>query len=261
MTAKNTINGDCYYDLVVDTYNLFHAEGNIEDTSFYKLLIDRLDGAVLEMMCGSGRVLIPLLRQNVDIEGLDCSNEMLASCRGQAQNEGLHCNLYEQYAHEMQLPRQYKTIIFSYSSFALLTDRTEAFDTLCRIYNHLLDGGQLILDMAIPWLSAREEAHDGIWKLSRKGMLPGNHFVHISRVADYNRLENLEHVQIKYEVYKDGKLVDTLLNQMQCRYYGKYELQLLLEKAGFREIRTYGNFQDKEANEGDEIVTFRCFKR
>lgn len=55
MTAKN-INGDCYYDLVVDTYDLFHAEGNINDAPFYKLLIDEFGGAVLEMMCGSGRV-------------------------------------------------------------------------------------------------------------------------------------------------------------------------------------------------------------
>ena len=260
MIAKN-INGDCYYDLVVDTYNLFHTEGNINDAPFYKLLIDEVGGAVLEMMCGSGRVLIPLLRQNVDIDGLDCSNQMLVSCLKKAQCEGLHCNLYEQYAHKMELPRQYKTIIFSYSSFALLTDRTEAFETLCRIHNYLSDGGQLILDMAIPWLSAQEEAHDGIWKLSRKGMLPDNRFVHISQVANYNRLENLEYTQIKYEVYRDGELIDTLLNQMQCRYYGKYELQLLLEKAGFSKIRTYGSFQDREANESDRIVTFRCFKK
>lgn len=131
----------------------------------------------------------------------------------------------------------------------------------CRIHNHLSDGGQLVLDMAIPWLSAPELAHDGIWKLSRKGMLPDNRFVHISRVANYNRLENLEYTQIKYEVYKDDKLINTLLNKMQCRYYGKYELQLLLEKAGFCEISTYGNFRDKEADEGDRIVIFRCFKR
>ena len=68
-------------------------------------------------------------------------------------------------------------------------------------------------------------------------------------------------MQIKYEVYRDGKLIETLLNEMQCRYYGKYELQLLLEKAGFCAIRTYGDFQDKEADEGDRVVTFRCFKK
>lgn len=212
-------------------------------------------------MCGSGRVLIPLLRQNIDVDGLDCSNEMLASCREKAQSEGLDCGLYEQYAHEMELPRQYKTIIFSYSSFALLTDRTEAFEALRRIYNHLLDGGQLILDMAIPWFSAQEEADEGIWKLSRKGMLPGNRFVHISRVANYNRLENLEYTQIKYEIYQNGKLTDTLLNQMQCRYYGKHELQLLLEKAGFCDISIYGSFQVREVNNSDRTVSFRCFKR
>lgn len=256
---KNTYNGDCYYGLVVETYNKFHPQGNIKDTAFYKSLIDEVDGAVLEMMCGSGRVLIPLLRQNVDIDGLDCSNEMLASCREQLLEENLNCNLYEQYAHEMELPRKYKTIILSYSSFALIIDRNQAFETLRKIYHHLEDGGQLILDMAIPWLSDKV-ADDGIWKLSRKGMLSDNRFVHISKASEYNRLEQLENSQIKYEVYQNGKLIDTFLNEMQCRYYGKYELQLLLEKAGFCEIRTYGEFQDKKASHGDEVVSFRCFK-
>jgi len=145
---KNNYNGDCYYGLVVETYNKFHPQGNINDAVFYKQLIDEINGAVLEIMCGSGRVLIPLLRQNIDIDGLDCSNEMLASCREQVFNEGLNCNLYEQYAHEMELPRKYKTIIFSYSSFALIIDRNQAFETLCKIYHYLEDGGQLILDMA-----------------------------------------------------------------------------------------------------------------
>ena len=161
----------------------------------------------------------------------------------------------------MELPRRYETVLFPYSSFALLTDRSEAFDTLCRIYAHLEDEGQLILDMSIPWLSIEEEASDGIWKLSRKGILPDKRFVHISQVTNHNRLEQLEHVETKYEVYTDSKLTDTLLTQMQCRYYGKYELQLLLEKAGFCRIRTYGSFKDKEAEDGDQVITFRCFKK
>ena len=258
---KNSYNGDCYYGLVVETYNLFHPQENINDAAFYKKLIDEVDGAVLEIMCGSGRVLIPLLRQNIDIDGLDCSNEMLASCREQVLNEDLNCNLYEQYAHEMKLPRKYKTIILSYSSFALIVDRNQAFATLSKIYQHLEDGGQLLLDMAIPWLSNKEQADAGIWKLSRKGFLSDNRLVHISKASEYNLLEQLEYSQIKYEVYQHGKLVDALVDEIQCRYYGKYELQLLLEKSGFCKIRTYGDFQYKEATKEDEVVTFRCFKK
>jgi hypothetical protein len=76
----------------------------------------------------------------------------------------------------------------------------------------------------------------------------------------HNRMEQLEDVQLRYDVYRGGKLVDTLLTQMQVRYYGKYELELLLKTAGFSKVRTYGSFKDKEAEDGDEVVTFRCFK-
>lgn len=123
------------------------------------------------------------------------------------------------------------------------------------------DAGQLILDMAIPWFSAKEQIDAGIWKLTRKRILSNNRLVYISKASEFNLLEQLEYSQIKYEVYQDGKLVDTLIDEIQCRYYGKFELELLLEKAGFCEIRTYGDFQDKEASDGDEVVTFRCFKK
>ena len=38
----NVRNPDSYYGLVVDTYNLFHPEGNINDAAFYKWLIYEL---------------------------------------------------------------------------------------------------------------------------------------------------------------------------------------------------------------------------
>jgi len=58
---------DVYYGLVVDVYDLFHPEGNIADAAFYAELISERSGRVLELMCGSGRVLLPLLRQGVII--------------------------------------------------------------------------------------------------------------------------------------------------------------------------------------------------
>ena len=71
----------------------------------------------------------------------------------------------------MKITRKYKTILLSYSSFAFIIDRNQAFETLRKVYNHLEDGGQLILDMAIPWFSVKEKTEAGIWKLSRKGFL------------------------------------------------------------------------------------------
>jgi SAM-dependent methyltransferase len=249
---------DIYYGLVVDVYELFHPEGNIADAAFYTELINERSGRVLELMCGSGRVLLPLLRQGVIIDGTDSSCEMLARCKSNALTEGLNPELYEQYVHELDLPHHYSTIVLAYSSFALLADRSEAIESLRRVHAHLDDGGQFLLDMAIPWVQAGFIS--GAWQLSRQGVLPDGRQVEVSRAATVEYLNQIETIHVRYNVYEHGRLVDTLLTPMKMRFYGMHELILLLEKAGFSNIQTFGNFQQLEAQEGDRIITFRCFK-
>lgn len=249
---------DVYYGLVVDAYELFHPEGNINDVPFYAELIRERPGRVLELMCGSGRVLLPLLRQGFTVDGTDSSPEMLARCKSNAEAEGLNPEIYEQFAHKLGLPYRYCTILLAYSSFALLTNRDEALEVLRRIHAHLDDGGQFLLDMAIPWV--HHNSVSGAWQLGRQGVLPDGCQVLVSRAATVEHLDQIETVHVRYEVYDKGCLVETLLTPMKMRFYGMHELILLLEKAGFSNIQTFGGFQQREAQEGDGIITFRCFK-
>lgn len=249
---------DVYYGLVVDAYELFHPEGNIADAEFYAELISERPARVLELMCGSGRVLVPLLRQGIIVDGTDSSSEMLARCKSNALAGGLKPELYKQYVHELNLPNRYSTIVLAYSSFALLTDRSEALESLRRIHAHLDDDGQFLLDMTIPWVQAGFIS--GAWQLSRQGVLPDGRQIQVSRAATVEYLNQIETVQVRYDVYEHGRLVETLLTPMKMRFYGMHELILLLEKAGFSNIQTFGNFQQREAQEGDSIITFRCFK-
>jgi SAM-dependent methyltransferase len=249
---------DVYYGLVVDAYELFHPEGNINDVPFYAELIRERPGRVLELMCGSGRVLLPLLRQGFTVDGTDSSPEMLVRCKSNAEAEGLSPELYEQFADELHSPHRYYTILLAYSSFALLTNRDEASEALRRIHAHLDEGGQFLLDMAIPWVHSNSVF--GAWQLGRQGILPDGRHVLVSRAATVEPLNQIETVHIRYEVYDEGCLVETLLTPMKMRFYGMHELILLLEKSGFSNIQTFGDFQQREAKEGDGTITFRCFK-
>jgi ubiquinone/menaquinone biosynthesis C-methylase UbiE len=51
------------------------------DLPFWKRLIARAEGRVLELGCGTGRLLVPLARSGVDIVGIDRSEAMLAYAR------------------------------------------------------------------------------------------------------------------------------------------------------------------------------------
>ena len=249
---------DVYYDLVVDAYEVFHPQASSQEIDFYSTFIQKQPGRVLELMCGTGRILLPLLHQGFTVDGTDSSIQMLARCRAKAHAQGMTVNLYEQLAHELSLPNQYQTILLTYSSFSLLSDRNEALETLNRVYDHLIEGGQLLLDMEIPWVDSSIPA--GCWHLSRQGSLPDGRTIQVSRAAKIDPLQQLEVVQVRYDVYDQKVLTQTLLTPMRMRYYGLYELMLLLEKAGFSTINTFGQLQHRPVQESDRLITFQCLK-
>jgi cyclopropane fatty-acyl-phospholipid synthase-like methyltransferase len=60
---------------------------------------------VLDIGCGTGRLLLDYLAQGIDVDGVDNSPEMLARCRAKAQALGLTPRLYEQSMETLALPR------------------------------------------------------------------------------------------------------------------------------------------------------------
>ena len=60
-----------------------------DDRAFYTARVPSADAAVLELGCGTGRVLLPLAAACGCIHGLDRSPAMLARCRQKLQAAGL----------------------------------------------------------------------------------------------------------------------------------------------------------------------------
>ena len=80
------------------------------------------EGPILELGCGTGRVLIPMARQGCTITGLDLSPYMLAKCREKLESEPPEVqgrvNLVQASMTDFDLGQQYAlaTIPFAHSS-------------------------------------------------------------------------------------------------------------------------------------------------
>jgi hypothetical protein len=98
-------------------------------------------------MCGSGRILIPLLERGFDIDGTDASPHMLQACRDHCRRLGLSPILHEQFLHELELPRQYGLIIIPASSFCLVTEQGQVRESLRRTYAQMLSGAKFVLEI------------------------------------------------------------------------------------------------------------------
>jgi len=115
--------------------------------------VDRLPrgaGLCLDAMCGSGRLLVPLLARGIAIQGADASGAALALAEARLASEGLATTLYRQSLPALNLPTRYAAAILDGSAFARIADPVAARLALERLHMHLVGPGLLIVDARVP---------------------------------------------------------------------------------------------------------------
>jgi ubiquinone/menaquinone biosynthesis C-methylase UbiE len=229
-----------YQGLVAECYDLWFGEEPFWDQAFFEERLRRNGGVALEVGCGTGRLLLPFLRDGLQVEGVDASAEMLALCRQKAAALDVAPVLYQQHMQEINLPQRYHTIFVPACSFQILATRQEAFATLRHLRQHLAPGGELLLTLEVPW---NDFGMDRQWRLRRSGTRPTDGdtvLIHEATVSD--RREQLQDIWLRYEVFKDGQLVQTLFRQHQLRWYHQHEFVLMLEAVGFQAITVQSGY-------------------
>ena len=84
---------------------------------FYVALAREANGPVLDIACGTGRILLPCLQAGVDIEGLDLFEPMLKTLRAKAAALGLSPRLHQADMSDFSLPRRYALVMIPFNAF------------------------------------------------------------------------------------------------------------------------------------------------
>src|SRR3954453_4195035 len=90
-----------YGKLSTEFYDLDKPEAPPDAFDFYEAFAREAAGPIHEPMCGSGRFLLPLLAQGLDVSGSDTSLNMLDACRKRADSLGLQPKLSRQALQEL----------------------------------------------------------------------------------------------------------------------------------------------------------------
>jgi len=125
------------------------------EVAWYAQRLPQDAGPLLELMCGSGRLLVPLAAMGLKLHGVDFSAAMLASCEARLAARSISAPLFRQDLTQLNLPFRYSAAFVAAGSFQLITDPGAALLALQRIRAHLVDPGILLMDMFIPSESAQ----------------------------------------------------------------------------------------------------------
>ena len=221
-----------YEGLVAKWYDrLIASEKN--DVAFYCERAGEVDGPILELGCGTGRVLVPICGTGKDIEGLDVSGEMLAICRRKLARKGLSAKLLRQDCADFDTGRRYSMIFMSGGSFQLLAAPGQAESCLARVHSHLSPGGRFLLDVFKIKGDSDGEWHDG------RSASRGRQELRCRSISRTDTKNQVQTSQWRYELYRDGELTEVQEAELALRWYEDDQLPNMLRTAGFSSVEQH----------------------
>jgi SAM-dependent methyltransferase len=251
-----------HHGLVARWWAEFNTDG--PEIAYFQALIERYGQPALDVACGTGRLLLPYLRAGLDVDGCDLSPDMLALCRERAAREGLAPNLYAQAMHALDLPHRYRTI-YMCGALGLGGDRAQDQQALRRHYDLLEPGGVLAFDHHLPygnpgswryWVKERRQQLPVEWPSSgeRKRAADGTELELMTRMVALDPLAQRWTSEIRVGQWRGEELLALEEYALSGNLYFKNEVALMLEQAGFRDVRTYGAYTEREATPDDDIL-------
>jgi len=236
------------YPFVAEFYDHFTPYRDRKDIGFYLWAAEEYGASILELGCGTGRVMIPLAKAGYEITGLDLSEPMLSVCRQKLSQMPRdvqdRVNLVQKSMRNFELKQKFSLITTPFRCFQHLIKAEDQISCLKCAHNHLKKDGHLILELFNPWIkylvddSRLEESGD-----DPPFVMPdGREVLRRWRTTKSNLFEQYLDIDIIYYVtHPDGRK-ERLVHSFLIRYLFRYEAEHLLARCGFELEHLYADF-------------------
>jgi SAM-dependent methyltransferase len=246
------------YAPIAGVYDFSYADFT-EDIDFYENLARAVDGPLLELGAGSGRVAIPLAQAGYAVVGIDTSASMLAQAERNLEGARLEkgsLQLVDADMTSFDLRRRFGMVFVAANTFQhLLTTRDQQACLKCAAA-HLLPGGIFAMSVRSPasvswdetdapapllldWARNDPDSGDVVMKFVASQPEPGRMVQRLTYVYD--------------RVGRDGSVRRSVF-VTELRHSTQAELSLLLQQAGLRVTHVYGDYDLSPPGQGDQLI-------
>lgn len=247
------------FDQVADIYDCY-VQANF-DISFFLRETEGFRKEILELMCGTGRVSIPLLEAGRIMTCVDYSKGMLESFAKKIKDKNYKVNLVEMDVTKLNLNRKFGLAILPFHSITEILSAELQKEALRSISTHLCKDGIFILTLQNP--EVRLKTADG--KLRMIGEFPAgkNKRMVISSMNQYLSAEKIVSGFQSYEIYDSANvLTEKRVLEINFRPVSDSELRGLIRDTGLEIITTFGDYSggffDKKTS---NFMIYKMIKR
>lgn len=250
-----------------DEYDLEHL-GDEEDIAFYLGLVRRLrPKRILELGCGTGRITLPLAEQGIGcgyrVVGLENQPAMLAGAveRRRSASSPVHeyLSFVEGDMRSWQADESFDLILAPCSSISHLHLLDDQIRMWRQAAANLCMGGRFVVEVTMPNLAVFADSFsrpprtlveidiDNFDERERIRLLR-------RKTTRYLSDQQCARIRFLYEKYRDGRLVDSYIDDFASHVFFPRELELLFIHAGFRLEDAVGDYQGRPLSVHSRLV-------
>lgn len=235
----------------------YEAENNdkTDDLAFYAELAEEYGAPILDVGCGTGRVVLHLAAAGYQTHGIDNEPAMLARAISHLEDQAdlrgtLH--LYEGDILTFNFQQQFKLILMTYNALMHFHDQETQIVLLKRLRGLLAPDGLLVFDLPNAGEAFASQDSDYL-TLERTFIEPETgHLVMQQSTSILDRVEQLMRVTWIYDEIEGDGAVKRTYAPVVLRYFFYTELELLLKLTGFEVDAVYGGMDGSPFEDGCE---------
>ncbi len=262
-SAGHGIGKEVLYDsFVAEYYDYAPPVAGRNDIDFFLSHAKAQGDPILELGCGTGRVLLELAKAGHHVTGLDLSGRMLGRCRTKLAalpaDAQRRVRLVQGDMVAFDLGETFRLITIPFRPFQHLLETEQQIGCLRSAAQHLAPGGKLIVDF---FQTDPRRMHDPAFFQESDALpefaLPDGRRVKMrDRVVAFHRAQQRNDVEMIYYVTHLGGREERLVFAFTIRYFFRYEVEHLLARCRFRVVELYGGFDRSPLADGSPEMIF-----
>ena len=205
-------------------------------------LVDYKEGKVLDLCCGPGRHSLALAERGIQVTAVDRSEFLLRNAREEAAKSNLEIEFVPDDMRHFVRGDSYSLVLNMFTSFGYFDDKEDDLKVLRNAYQSLTPEGAILIDIFGKEPLARKyqstistDCGDGLLLIQRHEIC-----------EDWTRCRN------EWILVKNGT---ARTFNFQTRLYSGQEIKDILHKAGFEEVKVFGDLDgNKYGVDADRLI-------